>query len=73
LWLNGSLIVKVGGIFTSVSSVHGVQETTAIFMMFPMLHHDMIIVEVPYFIPELSETGSPYSPSRIVGPKAEIF
>jgi NAD(P)H dehydrogenase (quinone) len=68
-----SLIGKVGGVFTSASSVHGVQKTTAISMIFPMLHHDMIIVGIPYSIPELSETGSSYSPSRIGGPKAEIF
>jgi NAD(P)H dehydrogenase (quinone) len=71
LWLNGSLVGKVGGVFTSASSVHGGQESTAISMMFPMLHHGMIIVGVPYSIPELTETGSPYSPSRIVGPKAD--
>jgi len=71
LWLNGSLIGKVGGVFTSASSVHGGQETTAISMMFPMLHHGMIIVVVPYSISELTETGSPYSPSRVVGPKAD--
>jgi NAD(P)H dehydrogenase (quinone) len=71
LWLNGSLIGKVGGVFTSASSGHGGQETTAISMMFPILHHGMIIVGVPYSIPELTETGSPYSPSRVVGPKAD--
>ena len=67
----GSLIGKVDGVFTSASSVHGGQESTAISMIFPMLHHGMIIVGVPYSIPELTETGSPYSPSRIVGPKAD--
>ena len=36
-------------------------------MMFPMLHHGMIIVGVPYSVPELTESGSPYGPSRIVG------
>ena len=71
LWLKGSLVGKIGGVFTSASSVHGGQESTAISMMFPMLHHGMIIVGVPYSIPELTETGSPYSPSRIVGPKAD--
>ena len=40
-------------------------------MMFTKLHQGMIIVGVPYSIPELTETGSPYSPSRIVGPKAD--
>lgn len=67
LWLNGSLVGKIGAVFTSAASVHGGQETTAISMMFPMLHHGMIIVGVPYSVPELTESGSPYGPSRIVG------
>jgi NAD(P)H dehydrogenase (quinone) len=67
LWLNGSLAGKIGEVFTSAASVHGGQETTAISMMFPMLHHGMIIVGVPYSVPELTESGSPYGPSRIVG------
>jgi multimeric flavodoxin WrbA len=33
----------------------------------PMLHQGMIIVGVPYSVPELTESGSPYGPSRIVG------
>jgi multimeric flavodoxin WrbA len=45
----------------------GGQETTAVSMMFPMLHHGMIIVGVPYSVPELIGSGSPYGPSRIVG------
>lgn len=68
LWMNGSLIGKVGAVFTSAASVHGGQETTAVSMMFPMFHHGMIIVGVPYSVPELTQTGSPYGPSRIVGP-----
>jgi NAD(P)H dehydrogenase (quinone) len=67
LWLEGSLVGKVGAVFTSAASVHGGQETTAISMMFPMFHHGMIIVGVPYSVPELSESGSPYGPSRIAG------
>lgn len=67
LWMNGSLIGKVGGVFTSASSVHGGQETTAVSMMFPMLHHGMILVGVPYSEPELLNSGSPYGPSSIVG------
>jgi NAD(P)H dehydrogenase (quinone) len=46
--LNGSLIEKIGGVYTSASSVHGGQESTAISMIFPILHHGMIIVGVPY-------------------------
>jgi NAD(P)H dehydrogenase (quinone) len=68
IWTNGSLIGKIGAVFTSATSVHGGQETTAISMMFPMLHHGMIILGVPYSVPELTESGSPYGPSRIVGP-----
>lgn len=68
LWMKGSLIDKMGAVFTGAASVHGGQETTAISMMFPMLHHGMIIVGVPYSVPELSHSGSPYGPSRIVGP-----
>ena len=67
LWMKDSLIGKVGAVFTNAASVHGGQETTAISMMFPMLHHDMIIVGVPYFVLELIGSGSPYGPSRIVG------
>lgn len=68
LWMEGALIGKIGAVFTGASSVHGGQETTAISMMFPMLHHGMIIIGVPYSIPELTQSGSPYGPSRIVGP-----
>ena len=67
LWMDGSLIGKIGAVFTGAASVHGGQETTAVSMMFPMLHHGMIIVGVPYSVPELTESGSPYGPSRIVG------
>jgi NAD(P)H dehydrogenase (quinone) len=68
LWIKGSLIGKVGGVFTSASSFHGGQETTAVSVMFPMFHHGIIIVGVPYSVPELSHSGSPYGPSSIVGP-----
>jgi NAD(P)H dehydrogenase (quinone) len=57
----------LGAVFTVAASVHGGQETTAVSMMFPMLHHGMIIVGVPYSVPELMESGSPYGPSRMVG------
>jgi NAD(P)H dehydrogenase (quinone) len=70
LWMDGALIGKLGAVFTGASSVHGGQETTAISMMFPMLHHGMIIVGVPYSVPELTQSGSPYGPTRIVGPMA---
>ena len=58
LWMKGSLIDKLGAVFTGAASVHGGQETTAISMMFPMLHHGMIILGVPYAVPELTEWKS---------------
>ena len=67
LWTDGSLIGKIGAVFTSAASVHGGQETTAVSMMFPMFHHGMILIGVPYSVGELTESGSPYGPSRIVG------
>ncbi len=67
LWINGSLIGKIGAVFTSAASVHGGQETTAISMMFPMFHHGMTIVGGTIFGTELTESGIPYGPSRIVG------
>ena len=67
LWTNGSLIGKIGAVFTGAASVHGGQETTAVSMMFPMFHHGMILIGVPYSVGELTESGSPYGPSRIVG------
>ncbi len=71
LWLEGKLIGKVGGVFTGASSVHGGQETTAVSMMFPMLHQGMIIVGVPYSVKELFTSGSPYGPSGILGANAD--
>lgn len=71
LWFNGKLIGKVGGVFTGASSVHGGQETTALSMMFPMLHQGMIIAGPSYDTKELHESGSPYGPSTIVGPKSD--
>ncbi len=44
LWINGSLIGKIGAVFTSAVSVHGGQVTTAISRMFQMFHHGMTIV-----------------------------
>jgi NAD(P)H dehydrogenase (quinone) len=71
LWFNGKLIGKPGGVFTGASSVHGGQETTALSMMLPMLHQGMIIVGPSYDTKELHESGSPYGPCTIVGPKSD--
>jgi len=69
-WLNGDLIDKPAGVFTSTGSLHGGQETTLLTMMMPLLHHGMLLVGLPYSHPELMNTetgGTPYGPSHLAG------
>jgi NAD(P)H dehydrogenase (quinone) len=75
LWGKGSLIGKPGSVFVSTASLHGGQETTAVSVMFTLIHHGMIIVGVPYSVPELLTTkagGTPYGASHTAGPTGEI-
>jgi len=68
LWLNGSLINKPAGVFTSTSSLHGGQESTLLSMMLPLLHQGMIVVGVPYSEAALNGTqsgGTPYGASHV--------
>lgn len=71
LWLNGVLVDKPACVFTSTASLHGGQETTLVSMMTPLLHHGMVIVGLPYTLPELNGTragGTPYGASHWAGP-----
>ena len=72
LWVRGSLIGKVGSVFTSTGTQHGGQETTITSFHLTLLHHGMIIVGVPYSCQEIvnmSEItgGSPYGASTLAG------
>ncbi|MDO9048214.1 MAG: NAD(P)H:quinone oxidoreductase [Methylobacter sp.] len=72
LWVKGSLIGKVGSVFTSTSTQHGGQETTITSFHTTLLHHGMIIMGVPYSCQEIlnmSEItgGSPYGASTLAG------
>lgn len=70
LWLNGSLINKPAGVFTSSASLHGGQESTLLSMMLPLLHHGMLIAGIPYSESELNTTtsgGTPYGPTHVAG------
>jgi NAD(P)H dehydrogenase (quinone) len=73
LWLDGSLIGKVGSVFTSTATQHGGQESTILGFHTTLLHHGMIIVGLPYSeqrqmtMSEISG-GSPYGASTIAGP-----
>jgi len=70
LWLEGALIGKPAALFTSTSSLHGGQETTLTSMLLPLLHHGMLILGLPYSMPELMNTrtgGTPYGASHFAG------
>jgi NAD(P)H dehydrogenase (quinone) len=70
LWVSGALVDKPVGVFCSTSTLHGGQETTIIASMLTFLHHGMIMVGVPYTVPEISTPkagGSPYGPSHVSG------
>ena len=68
LWMNGSLVDKPAGVFTSTSSLHGGQESTLLSMMLPLLHQGMVCAGVPYAEPALSNSttgGTPYGASHV--------
>jgi NAD(P)H dehydrogenase (quinone) len=71
LWVKGTLAGKPAAVFTSTASLHGGQETTLTSMMLPLLHHGMLIVGLPYTLPEVTHTasgGTPYGASHWAGP-----
>ena len=70
LWARGTLVGKPAAVFTSTASLHGGQETTLTSMMLPLLHHGMLIVGLPYTLPEVNHTasgGTPYGASHWAG------
>jgi NAD(P)H:quinone oxidoreductase type IV len=72
LWLKGSLIGKVGSVFTSTATQHGGQETTITSFHATLLHQGMVIVGVPYSEKGLLNMkeitgGSPYGAGTLAG------
>lgn len=68
LWLNGALVDKPAGVFTSSSSLHGGQESTLLTMVVPLIHHGMIWAGIPYTHEAVKDTrtgGGPYGASHI--------
>ena len=68
LWLNGSLENKPACVFTSSSSLHGGNESTLLSMQIPLFHMGMILLGLPYSLPELAKTtsgGTPYGASHV--------
>jgi NAD(P)H dehydrogenase (quinone) len=72
LWMKGSLIGKVGSVFTSTATQHGGQESTILSFHTTLLHQGMVIVGLPYScaaqmtLKEITG-GSPYGASTIAG------
>jgi NAD(P)H dehydrogenase (quinone) len=73
LWMKGSLIGKVGSVFTSTATQHGGQETTITSFHTTLLHQGMVIVGVPYSeqrLVAMNEVtgGTPYGASTLAAP-----
>lgn len=70
LWMNGDLIGKVAGVFTSTASQHGGQESTILSFHTPLLHLGFVIAGLPYsFQGQMTMDeitgGSPYGASTL--------
>jgi NAD(P)H dehydrogenase (quinone) len=76
LWANGSLVGKVGSVFTSSATQHGGQESTILSFHITLLHQGFVIAGLPYAFQgqmrndEISG-GSPYGASTIAGTSGE--
>ena len=72
LWANGSLVGKVGSVFTCSATQHGGQESTILTFHITLLHHGFVVVGLPYAfqgqmrVDEITG-GSPYGASTIAG------
>jgi NAD(P)H dehydrogenase (quinone) len=76
LWMKGTLVGKVGSVFTSTATQHGGQETTILSTHNTLLHHGMIIVGLPYTFRNQMRIdqitgGSPYGAATIAGSQGE--
>ena len=72
LWSKGSLVGKVGSVFTSTATQHGGQESTILSFHTTLLHQGMVIVGLPYTAQDQTRLdeitgGSPYGASTIAG------
>lgn len=70
LWANGTLVGKLGGVFTSTASQHGGQESTILNFHTCLLHLGFVVAGLPYsFAGQLGVDevagGTPYGASTI--------
>jgi NAD(P)H dehydrogenase (quinone) len=71
LWVKGTLIGKVAGVFTSTGTGGG-NESTIMSFVPTLIHHGMIFVGLPYSCPELADIsevrgGSPWGAATFAG------
>ena len=72
LWVNGDMVGKVAGVFTSTATQHGGQEATLLNFHTVLLHLGFVIAGLPYsfkgqmVIDEVTG-GSPYGATTIAG------
>jgi NAD(P)H dehydrogenase (quinone) len=76
LWAKGTLVGKVGSVFTSSATQHGGQESTILSFHITLLHHGFVVVGLPYTFQGQMRTdeitgGSPYGASTIAGGSGE--
>jgi NAD(P)H dehydrogenase (quinone) len=72
LWMNGTLVGKVGSVIASSNTQHGGQESTILSFHITLLHQGMVVVGLPYtFQGQMTMeeiTGcSPYGATTIAG------
>lgn len=72
LWMKGSLVGKVAGVFTSSATQHGGQESTILTFVPVLMHLGFVIVGLPYsFQGQMGHAevmgNSPYGASTIAG------
>ncbi len=70
LWMQKAFEGKPAGIFVSTGTLHGGQESTILTLMTVLIHLGLIIVGVPYSVPDLYLTrggGAPYGPGHVAG------
>jgi len=76
LWMQGALVGKLGGAFTSSNTQHGGQESTLLSFHITLLHQGMVVAGLPYAFKgqmRMDEItgGSPYGASTIAGAQGE--
>jgi NAD(P)H dehydrogenase (quinone) len=70
LWLDGAMVGKPAGMFSSTQTLHGGQESTLLTMAIPLLHHGMMVLGLPFTERGVNHTrtgGTPYGATHVAG------